>query len=100
MNVLPTSGLADQPDLAAEQPGDFAADRQAQARAAVLAAGAAVGLLERLEDDLLLVRGNADAGVATRKSRSRCRCELRMSLSGCQPLAGDLQRRAHLGRGA
>src|SRR5437870_4335651 len=36
----------------------------ADAGAAVLAAGAAVGLLERLEDDLLLVVLDADAGVA------------------------------------
>ena len=47
------------------KPRQLAADGQAQAGAAVLAAGAAVGLLERLEDDLLLVRRNADAGVAS-----------------------------------
>ena len=35
--------------------------------AAVLAAGAAVGLLEGLEDDLLLVRRDADAGVGDRE---------------------------------
>ena len=52
-------------ELAAEQPGELAADRETEAGAAVLAAGAAVGLLERLEDDLLLVRRDADAGVAT-----------------------------------
>ena len=55
---------ADQPDLAAEQLGELARDGQAQAGAAVLAAGRAVGLLERLEDDLLLVGRDADAGVA------------------------------------
>jgi hypothetical protein len=36
----------------------------AEACAAVLAAGAAVGLLEGLEDQVLLVRRNADSGVA------------------------------------
>ena len=53
----------DEAQLAAEQPRQLPADRQAQAGAAVLAAGAAVGLLERLEDDLLLVGRDADAGI-------------------------------------
>ena len=69
VNVLPSPGCAGQPDFAAEQARDFAADRQAQARAAVLAAGATVGLLERFEDDLLLLRRNADAGVASPRTR-------------------------------
>ena len=64
---------ADQPDLAAQQARQLAADRQAEARAAVLAAGAAVGLLERLEDDLLLVRRDADAGIRAPRTRSRRR---------------------------
>ena len=63
MNVLPWPGALVRPDFAAEQARNFAADRQAQAGAAVFAAGAAVGLLERLEDDLLLLRRDADAGV-------------------------------------
>ena len=50
-------------DLAAEQHGQLAADGQAQAGAAVLARGAGVGLLERLEDEPLLLRRDADAGV-------------------------------------
>ena len=54
-------------ELAAQQAGDFAADRQAQAGAAVLAAGGAVGLLEGLEDDPLLVLRDADAGVLDRE---------------------------------
>src|SRR5690606_23749069 len=49
--------------LAAEQPGDLAADGEAEAGAAIFAAGGAVGLLERLEDDALLVLGNAYAGI-------------------------------------
>ena len=65
--------LALQVQLAAEQAGDLAADRQAEPGAAVLAAGAAVGLLERLEDDPLLVRGDADAGVGDREARSPVR---------------------------
>ena len=54
---------AAQLDLAAEQVGKLAADRQAEAGAAVLAAGAGIGLLEGLEDDLLLLGRDADAGV-------------------------------------
>ena len=73
--------LAVQVQLAAEQVGDLAADGQAQAGAAVLAAGAAVGLLERLEDDLLLVLGDADAGVDRPRSRSPCR---RCSATRCR----------------
>ena len=57
------SRRAGQADFAAEQLRQFARDRKAQARAAVLAAGRTVGLLERLEDDLLLVAADADAGV-------------------------------------
>jgi hypothetical protein len=61
------AGRADEPDLAAEQPRQLAADREAEAGAAVLARGRAVGLLERLEDDLLLVGRDADAGVRDRE---------------------------------
>ena len=50
-------------DLAAEQHGQLAADGQAQAGAAVFAGGAGVGLLEGLEDEALLLRRDADAGV-------------------------------------
>ena len=63
MKVLPTPGVAAQLDLAAEQVRELAADREAEAGAAVLAAGAGVGLLERLEDDVLLLQRDADAGV-------------------------------------
>ena len=50
-------------DFAAEQACEFAADGKPEAGAAIFAAGAGVGLLERLEDELLLFRGDADAGV-------------------------------------
>ena len=63
VNVLPLPGMAAQLDLAAEQVGKLAADRQAEAGAAVLAAGAGIGLLEGLEDDPLLLGRDADAGV-------------------------------------
>src|SRR5258705_8217298 len=70
------TGGAREPELAAEQARQLAADRQAEARAAVLAAGRAVGLLEGLEDDLLLVRRDADAGIDDRE-RDRRRRERR-----------------------
>src|SRR5881398_2332986 len=50
-------------DLGAQKTGQLAADGQAETGAAVGAARAAVGLLECLEDDLLLLRGNTDPGV-------------------------------------
>ncbi len=50
-------------DLAAEQPGDLTGDGQPEPRAAVLAAGRAVRLLERLEDDAHLAGRDPDAGV-------------------------------------
>ena len=78
------SRRAGQADLAAQQLGQLAADRQAQAGAAVLAAGRAVGLLERLEDDLLLVARDADAGVRHRERNHLLRAT-RSSLSGSSP---------------
>ncbi len=54
---------ARQLQLAAEQVRELAADRQTEAGAAVLARSAGVGLLERFEDDPLLLRRDADAGV-------------------------------------
>ncbi len=57
------AGSAAQLNFSAEQAGQFAADREPQSGAAVLAAGARIGLLEGLEDDSLFFRRNADAGV-------------------------------------
>ena len=56
-------GFAPQMYFAAKQVREFAADRKPETRASVSAIGAGVGLLERLEDDALLLRGNANAGV-------------------------------------
>ena len=63
MNVLPLPGTLVSRSLAAEQVRQLAADRETEAGAAVLARRAGVGLLERLEDDPLLLRRDADAGV-------------------------------------
>src|SRR6266404_3224773 len=57
----------------AEQAGDLATDGEAQSGAAVLAARAAVRLLERLEDDLLLLERDADAGIGDREGEDRLR---------------------------
>ena len=59
----PLAGHADEPNLAAEQRRELAADRQSEAGAAVLPAGSGVGLLERLEDQPLLLRSDANASV-------------------------------------
>ena len=82
VKVEPLPGMLSTLQLAAEQARDLAADRQAEAGAAIFAAGGAVGLLERFEDQLLLVLGNADAGIGDgnrqrlRGARRRCRCRL------------------------
>jgi hypothetical protein len=47
--------LAFKADDAAQQAGEFAGDRQAQARAAILAVDRAVGLAKGVEDRLLLI---------------------------------------------
>src|SRR5271155_1766451 len=56
-------GRAYKRDFAAQQPHQLAAYRRAEAGAAVLARGRAIGLGERLEDQLLLFGGDTDAGV-------------------------------------
>ena len=63
MNVLPSAVHANQLDFAAEKHRQFAADGKTQARAAVFAGGSGVRLLESLEDQSLLLRSDADAGV-------------------------------------
>ena len=90
---------ADQPNFAAEQARHFAADRQAQARAAVLAARAAVGLLERLEDDLLLLRRNADAGIGHRERDHGVAGSERVVV-GMPAVVGDADSQARLARDA
>src|SRR5690606_31088674 len=67
-NELATlAGITPQANLAAEQARQLAADRQPEARTAVLAAGGPVRLLERLEDDPLLVRRDTDTRITDGK---------------------------------
>ncbi|MNQ36956.1 hypothetical protein D3C85_504880 [compost metagenome] len=54
---------AGQLDATAQQGGQVARNRQPQPRAAVAAAGGAVGLVEGVENLVLLVVGNADARI-------------------------------------
>ena len=65
------SNSAAQLDLSAQQAGQFPADRQTESRAAILSAGACVGLLERFKNDALLFRRNPDAGVGHLKRNDR-----------------------------
>ena len=53
-----------QPDFAAQKRRDFTADRQTEAGSAVLAAGGAVGLLECLEYDSVLLGRDSDSSIA------------------------------------
>ena len=61
------AGRALKMDFAAEQARKLAADGEAQAGAAIFSAGAGIRLLKRLEDQLLLFQGNADAGIGNLK---------------------------------
>src|SRR6185436_21167554 len=92
-------GVADQPDLSAEQTGDLAADREPEAGAAVLAAGGPVGLLEWLEDDPVLLRIDPDAGVRHPECHDRWRRTERAMVAGPPvPCKRDVQpHRAALG---
>src|SRR2546423_14849728 len=54
---------ADDLDLAAEEARDFPADRKSEPSATVFTIRRAIGLLERFEDQLLLVLRNADTRV-------------------------------------
>src|SRR5207244_10134505 len=53
-------------ELTADEARNLAADRQAKPGAAIFAAGRAIGLVERLEDQPLLLLRNADARVGYR----------------------------------
>ena len=67
------SGRAVHPNLPLEQGRDFPADRQAQARPAVLTAGRPVGLLKRLEDHPVLLLRDADPRILHRKRHGHAR---------------------------
>ena len=56
-------------DFAAHQTDELFADRQSQAGAAIAPRGRAFGLAERFEQDVRVIRGNADAGVRDLKAK-------------------------------
>src|SRR5215212_7995781 len=58
------------PDFATEQSRNLAADGKSETRTAVLAAGRAIGLLERLEDQTLLVLRDSNSGVGHREGEN------------------------------
>src|SRR5229473_1324872 len=63
--------LTRQHEFSAKQARQLTTNRQAQARPTVLPARAAIGLLERFEDDLLFLEWDTDAGVGHRNRDDR-----------------------------
>ena len=86
--------LAGQLDLAAEQLRDLAADRQAEPGPPEPAARRPVRLLERLEDDPVLVGRDADAGVGDAEG-DHLRRSGQQRLVGAPPRRRDLDRQLH-----
>ncbi len=81
-------------NFAAEQTREFAADGKSEARAAVFAARAGVGLLERFENDALLFGKNADARVGDFERDHRAgAAEDRVLVA--PTVVGDADRKAH-----
>src|SRR5437763_17056070 len=70
--------LARHANLAAEEPGDLAADRKTAACTAELARGRGIGLLEGLENDPLLLVGNPDTGIGNAEGDDRRRAVQRL----------------------
>ena len=71
MNVLPCPGMLDKSNFAAEQHGQFAADRQSETRTAIFARGAGVGLLKCFEDESLLF-GRTPMPVSSTEKAMTC----------------------------
>ena len=78
MEAAPLPRLALDPDLATHQPAQLIGNRQAQARAAVLARDRGVGLRERFKDGFLLVDRHADAGVRNSEVQQTARVRSRL----------------------
>ena len=88
---------AAQLDFAAQQAGQLAADSQPQAGAAVLAAGAGVGLLEGFKNDPLFFKRNANARIGDLEGHDGCRpFEDRMVVAPATYSRGDTQAHAAL----
>ncbi|MNU04673.1 hypothetical protein D3C72_2491790 [compost metagenome] len=50
-------------DKSAQKSGEIIADRQAKSGSAIFAADRCIRLLKSFEDDVMLLRGNSDAGI-------------------------------------
>ena len=84
-------------NFAAEQACQFAADGETETGAAIFPAGRGVGLLECLEDDLLLFRRNTDAGVGDlERHDGRRLAEHRMLRAPAAERHGDVEANAAL----
>ncbi len=92
------AGRARDGDLAAEEADELAADRQAEAGAAVDAGRRAVALGERFEDPLLLLLVDADAGVDDGDGEHRRRAVERLAV-GLQPSSATRDLEPHLADG-
>lgn len=55
--------MAMQGNESAQEPGQIIADRQTQSRTAILAADIDIRLFKGFEDQIMLLRGNADSGI-------------------------------------
>ena len=84
--------VAVQADFPAQQARQLPRDGQPQTGAAVFAAGGAVGLLEGLEDQFLLVLGDAHAGVGDREFK---RAGTVQTAGDALVLAGALDAQGH-----
>ena len=79
-------------NLSAEETSDFTTDREAESGPPELSTRCSIGLLERLEDDPLLILRNPDTGVGDRKGdhtlglfqRHRVERRLLLSIADCQ----------------
>src|ERR1035437_2958953 len=69
MKRAAAAGLAFHPDTAAHQANQAGTDGQAQTRAAILPCSGIVGLADRLENEGLLIRRDANAGVGGGKAQ-------------------------------
>ena len=82
-----------EPHVPAHQPHDVRGDGEAEARAPVPPTGRAVALHERLEDRLLILARDADAGVGNAAVQQRLvRRRLGVQPDGHPTLSGELDR--------
>src|SRR5260221_441814 len=89
------SGRTVDMNFSAQEACQFATDREAQSSAAVLAARRAVSLLKRLENHLLLVLRDSDAGINDREGDYLV-CIVQLRVPGRPSGQGDGHTKRHL----